>query len=201
MKTKIHVVIAGGSGLVGRSLVKEFNPDVYDITILSRNPKTARGHVQYAVWDPNTFYIDPNLKDTDIVINLTGEGIADKRWTKSRKKLLLDSRLNSVETLRKWILSSVQKPSLFIGASAIGYYGHRGEERLTEQSEPGSEFLAEQCVAWEKAYQSLISHVGRLLILRIGIVLSLEGGALPKILMTKPFGFLSWFGNGSQYFP
>lgn len=201
MKTKSHVVIAGGSGLVGRSLVKEFNPDVYDITILSRHPKRARGHVQYTIWDPNTFYIDPKLKDADIVINLTGEGIADKRWTKSRKKLLLDSRLNSVETLRQWISSSVQKPSLFIGASAIGYYGHRGEERLTEQSNPGSEFLAEQCVEWEKAYQTLISHVGRLLILRIGIVLSLEGGALPKILMTKPFGFLSWFGNGSQYFP
>lgn len=201
MNTKIHVVIAGGSGLVGKSLVKELDPLHFTITILSRNPRPASGHVRYVRWDPETLYIDPAIQEADVVINLTGEGIADKRWTKSRKKLLLESRLKSVETLYKWLASSEHKPRLFIGASAVGYYGHRGDERLTEQSAPGHEFLADQCVDWEEAYQSLIPHTGRILILRIGIVLSLEGGALPKMLMTKPFGFLSWFGSGDQYFP
>lgn len=196
-----NIVIAGGTGLVGRHLAIQLDPNFFQIYILTRKKRPSQDNIHYVVWDPASGFIDETLPDVDIVINLAGEGIAEGRWTTSRKKALLDSRIQSVETLKKWISSRQQKPSLFIGASAVGYYGHRGDEELTEDAKPGREFMSQLCLDWEKSSLEIKPLVQRTVLLRIGIVLSMEGGALPKMLMTKPFGFLSYFGHGKQYYP
>ncbi len=201
MTLRKHILIAGGTGLVGKRLLHFLPSDQYDITLLSRNPQNRQDGIATAKWDPNSDYIDPKIKPADIIINLAGEGIADKLWTKKRKNQLIDSRVNSTELLNKWIQSQDQKPELYLSASAVGYYGHRGEECLTEKSASGSEFLSQCCRFWEDAAFKVKPYVSRVVILRIGIVLSTAGGALPKMLMTRFSGFLSCFGSGQQYYP
>ena len=140
------------------------------------------------------------LAGVDVVINLAGAGIADKRWTAQRKKELLDSRLDSLSTLSV-LLSVLQiKPALFIGASAVGYYGDRGEERLSESSSPGTGFLSEVTTKWEASTARVAEQHKRSVILRIGIVLSKNGGALKEILKPAALGSYGYFGDGSAYY-
>jgi len=201
MASKKHILIAGGTGLVGNRLLHFLSPDKFDITLLSRNPRKRYDGVAMAKWDISTGNLDSTIKEADIIINLAGEGIADKLWTKNRKKELIDSRVDSTEVLNKWIQSLGKKPELYLSASAVGFYGHRGDEPLTEKAQAGHEFLSQCCKLWEDAALSVKPNVSREVILRIGIVLSITGGALPKMLMTRFSGFLSCFGNGLQYYP
>lgn len=194
------ILICGGTGLVGSQMITTYSSK-YEVKVLSRSKRQDSKNVSYFTWDIEKETMDEAALDgVDYIINLTGAGIADGRWTESRKKILVDSRVQSNKTLAKYIAKLDKKIKAFTCASAVGYYGERGEEVLTEGSPPGVGFMADCCVAWEESAYLLESLVARLSILRIGIVLSTKDGALPKMLMTKNFGILSYFGDGSQYY-
>jgi uncharacterized protein (TIGR01777 family) len=144
--------------------------------------------------------IEKGAVQADYIINFTGAGIADARWTSARKKLLISSRVKSARLIKKGLEKSGHRPKAYISSSAIGFYGDRGSEKLTEASFSGEGFLSECCKLWESSAQELKDLVDRVVINRIGIVLSTKGGALPKILMTKAVGIYNYFGSGSQYY-
>lgn len=199
--SKQIVLIAGGSGLVGKKLIQMLDKTKYRIIILSRVPKINKDHeIEYAKWDPENHSIS-DIPKPDYIINLAGAGIADSWWTKSRKKELISSRVDSADTIKEYLKSHEIKPSSYISASAVGYYGNRGNELLTEESRAGEEFLSQCCGEWEKSAKGAGNLCSRTVILRIGIVLSLDGGALPKMLMTKQLGIYNYFGQGRQYYP
>jgi uncharacterized protein (TIGR01777 family) len=198
---KQTILIAGGDGLVGKHLVNIIDTSQYHVIILSRKKKTSyQAGVEYAVWDTDKKTID-DIPSPDHIINLAGAGIADQRWTEQRKTELIASRVNSAETIKNYLKLHKIHPMTYVSASAVGYYGDRGTEILTENSLPGNEFLSECCVAWEKAVWDAGALCSRTIILRIGIVMSSLGGALPKMLMTKKLGIFNYFGKGDQYYP
>ena len=194
-----HILLAGGTGLVGSRLIKLLDPAQYKIHILSRRPKNEDG-ISYFKWDFNAMTIDEDAVKVDYIINLNGAGIADKRWTDSRKKMLIESRVKSAQLIQKALEDTGHRPKAYLSASAVGYYGDRKDEQLDESNPVGKGFMAECCKAWENSAQKFESLVDRLLINRIGIVLSTKGGALPKVLMTKQVGVYNYFGNGKQYY-
>ena len=197
---KETILIAGGTGLVGSRLLELIDYTKYTVHILSRKKKKDTENINYFTWDFNTMEIEEGAVQADYIINFTGAGIADARWTSARKKLLINSRIDSARLIKKGLEKSKHRPKAYISASAIGYYGDRGSEKLTEDSPVGGGFMAECCNLWEDSALELKSLVDRLVINRIGIVLSTKGGALPKILMTKVVGIYNYFGSGSQYY-
>lgn len=197
---KQSILIAGGTGLVGSRLLELIDYNKYTVKVLSRSKKPDTPEVNYYTWDFDTMTIEEGAVDVDYIINFTGAGIADSRWTENRKRILIESRVKSAQLIKKGLEKSKSKPKAYISASAIGYYGDRGEEKLLETSPAGSGFMADCCVTWEDSAKKLSSLVDRLIINRIGIVLSTKGGALPKILMTKAVGVYNYFGNGKQYY-
>ncbi len=198
---KKTIWLAGGDGLVGRRLAEILNKDAYRLVVLSRKKKSADdGFLTYAQWDTQARKIY-QAPAPDIIINLAGAGIADKRWSVQRKQEIVDSRVNSAKTIEAYLRDQGHKPELYLSASAVGYYGHQGDRILTEADSPGQEFMSDCCAAWEQAAFEAASLCQRSVILRIGIVLTLKGGALPKMLMTKNIGIFNYFGNGRQYYP
>jgi uncharacterized protein len=197
--SKETILIAGGSGLVGQALIRHIDRTKYDIIVLTRNSSYSRNGIQYINWDTQTQKIDLDIVPHHM-INLAGAGIADKLWTRSRRKELIDSRVFSAQTIASFVKSSIQKPKTYISASAIGFYGDRGNELLIETSTKGEGFMAECCALWEQAAYKTGLLCDRHTILRIGIVLSTKDGALPKMLMTKGIGVYNYFGDGSQYY-
>jgi len=198
---KETILIAGGTGLVGNALLKAIDTSKYHVVLLSRSPKKSNlPHVMYVTWSPSAGTLE-KCPEPDYIINLAGAGIADERWTEDRKNELVKSRVDSAKTLQSFIATLEKKPKVYVSASAEGFYGHRGNERLTESSPAGNEFMSECCVAWEKSASDAAGLCERKVILRIGIVLSTLGGALPKMLMTKNLGVLNYFGSGDQYYP
>jgi len=196
---KKSILIAGGSGLVGSRIIELLNTSKYNIHILSRNSKSVDG-ITYFKWDFDSMTIDENAVKVDYIINLNGAGIADKRWNSSRKKLLIESRVKSAQLIKIALENTGHKAKAYISASAVGFYGDRKDEKLYESSPVGQGFMADCCRLWEDSAKELEPLVDRLLINRIGIVLSTKGGALPKILMTKLVGVYNYFGNGKQYY-
>lgn len=198
---KTTVLIGGGSGLVGQRIIDLLPQAKYNIKVLSRSRRDDRDNVNYIHWDIKNGVIDERaLDEVDYIINLTGAGIADRKWTDDRKKAIIDSRVDSTRLLIEQLKSKKHSVKAFISASAIGYYGDSGDRILTENSGPGDEFLSSTCEAWEDAVVEVQPYVDREVRLRIGIVLSTLGGALPKVLMTSSFGLYNYFGNGSQYY-
>ncbi len=197
MKT---ILIAGGSGLVGTRITELLDPNEYHINILTRSPRPPKGNITYHEWDIEKGTIDDHALDADYLINLTGAGIADARWTNSRKELLIDSRVNSTLLIQSAMKKAKRKFKVAVSASAIGYYGEQGDNILDESSNPGDEFLSTCCMLWEDASNKLQEVADQNKILRVGVVLSTKGGALPKILMTKAIRVFNYFGNGKQYY-
>lgn len=198
---KRKVWIAGGDGLVGRHVARIADKGRYEISILSRKQRQS-GDCEFSTitWDTTTRTIDSE-DCPDIIINLAGAGIADQRWSVQRKKELIGSRVNSALTLEEFLRRQSTTPLVYVSASAVGFYGDRGEEILDEHSSPGNEFMSKTCILWEEAGMGAGICCQRTVILRIGIVLSMLGGALPKMLMTKGVGIFPFFGNGAQYHP
>lgn len=196
------ILIGGGSGLIGNHLSLLLRKDGFDVIHLSRNPKSNSEFPTYQ-WNPIEGTIDNTaLEKADYIINLAGAGIADKAWTAKRKKLIIDSRVKSNELLINSLKSINKKVKAFISASAVGYYGHRGSDKLTEKSKPGADgFLSESCMEWEKSIDGSSSVADRTSIIRIGIVLSTQGGALEKMILPFKFGVGNYFGDGSAYMP
>ncbi len=198
---KTNILIAGGSGLIGSRLMAYLPEDKYHFHILSRSEKANKSNVSYFKWSTRDMTIDLKaFENVDVVINLAGAGIADKRWTAARKKVILDSRLDSIACLTQGLAQLDTVPSLYIGASAVGYYGNQGDKLMTEDKPAGTGFLAEVTEAWEEASVALGEKFERSTILRIGIVLSKNGGALKEILKPAALGTYGYFGDGSAYY-
>lgn len=198
---KKSILLVGGTGLVGKRLVQLLDKNKYEITVLTRKPKPEDTEkVRYVKWDPNRLNIEKMLQP-EHVINLAGEGIADQRWTNERKEQLISSRVGSAAAIKKYLEEQKITPLSYISASAVGYYGDRDDELLTEESKSGMGFLSECCKLWESAAALTGTLCQRTVILRIGIVLSAHGGALPKMTMTSGLGVFNYFGKGDQYYP
>lgn len=195
---KKTILIAGGTGLVGSRLQEIAEKSDFECYILTRTPK-KKNHIH---WDISKNYIDKNaLPEVDYLVNLTGEGIADKKWTAERKAELLDSRTEPIKLLSNF-LSELKSPiKAFVSASGVGYYGNGGEKWQKETDESGTDFLAHTAKLWEEATNSIKNQGIRTTILRIGIVLSVKGGALPKITLPFKMGVGSYFGDGKMYMP
>jgi uncharacterized protein len=193
------ILIAGGTGLVGRKLTDLLLSEGYEVRWLSRKPG-QQGVVKIFAWDIERQVMDEEaFKDVYAVIHLAGAGVADSRWTAAYKQEIRNSRIKSTQLLRAY-LSRFPVPH-FLGASAVGYYGSRGDEWLNESSSPGDSFLAKVCVDWEAAINQVADTGARVALVRIGIVLSTKGGALP--VMDKPVRLAvgAYLGNGYQYTP
>jgi len=197
-KDMANILIAGGSGLIGTALQNKLNTEGHTVFILSRK-KTSETHIIY--WDPENNIIElDGLSDIDVVINLAGAGIADSKWTAERKALIINSRVAANKTLKQAIESGSLKPQALISASAIGIYGDRADEILNESSPLGNHgFLVESVVKWEEAISEIPEEAIRKVTLRIGIVLTTKGGALPQLVTSANLLTAAYLGSGKQY--
>jgi len=192
----MKIVISGASGLIGTQLVTTLKSSGHEVVQLVRRSAAA----SQIMWDPKSAKLDPaSLEGCDAVIHLSGAGIGDKRWSDAYRKEILDSRTATTSLLANTIASLQRKPSVFLSGSAIGIYGARGDEQLTETSEHGTGFLADVCEQWEAAAKPAIDAGVRTVFLRTGIVLSPKGGALKKLLPLFRLGVGGKFGNGKQW--
>lgn len=194
----MRVMITGGTGLIGQGLCKELAAAGHAVTLLTRRASVA-GYPSIQ-WDPDSGKLEAKqLEGFDAIIHLAGEGIGDQRWSVARKEQIVRSRIVSTQLLAKAIGQMQAPPKVLISTSAIGYYGDRGDELLTEESGPGKGFLSDLCVEWEKAISPVKERSVRLVIFRIGVVLSTEGGALAEMLRHYRFGLGGRLGSGKQY--
>jgi uncharacterized protein len=192
----MKLAVAGSRGLIGSALVPALEEAGHTVVRLVRG-STMTGD---AGWDPAAGVLDPTLLEgIDAAVNLAGEGVAEKRWTPEQKKRILDSRVSSTDLLARRLAGLDPKPSVFVSASAIGFYGDRGDEELTEQSSGGAGFLADVVRQWEAATAPAEEAGIRVVHIRTGIVLSAKGGALNKQLPLFRLGVGGRLGSGRQY--
>jgi len=196
-----HILITGGTGLIGTEITAQALKMGYAVRILTRSPKPSQGNVSYAQWNPSKGEIAPDaLLNIDYIIHLAGENIGDKSWSESRKKAILDSRIESTNTL----LKALEKPNTvtkIMVASAIGFYGNSDSTTPFVETDGSNRtgFAAEVAYAWEKELDKL-STLGKTYIKgRVGIVLANEGGAFPQMHTPAKIG-VGYLGNGKQVF-
>lgn len=198
----MHVVIAGGTGLLGVALTSKLLSNGHRVTVLSRRTGTSLDGVNEVTWSPDGS-LGPwsrTVDGADVVVNLAGAGIADRRWTDARKALLRTSRLDSTKSLVAAVNAADAKPRVFVQGSAVGYYGAGLDDRPLDESSPaGTGFLSELALEWEAQAQVAAAAGSRLVVIRTGVVLSREGGALPP--MALPFRLFVGgpIGTGRQY--
>jgi hypothetical protein len=197
----MHVLITGATGFIGSRLLVDFLSRKYEVTAVSRSPEKNRGGLPASVhvvgWDPDA--LAGAAATADIIVNLAGEPIAGGPWTKKRKAAIVNSRVLAAQRLSDAIGKSGKRPGLFIQASAIGYYGSRGDEVCTETTDPGEGFLAEVCKKWESHGPEIQARVERLLTLRIGLVLGRDGGLLPVFVRQAKWHVAGKIGSGKQW--
>lgn len=192
----MKIIISGASGLIGKPLVKKLSLAGHEVVQLVRRTPNANE----SRWNPATGQLDASVIDgADAVIHLSGAGIGDRRWTTKYKQELVESRTKSTALLASTIANCAKKPSVFLSGSAIGIYGPRGDEELTEQSSNGSSFLADICKQWEAAAKPAVDAGVRTVYLRTGIVLTPLGGALKKQLPLFKLGLGGKFGDGRAW--
>ncbi|MEQ2026744.1 TIGR01777 family oxidoreductase [Xenorhabdus szentirmaii] len=197
----MRVLITGGTGLIGHHLTWQLLSISYTITILSRSPQKVYSLFSDRVECWTTLNDQHDLNGFDAVINLAGEPIADKRWTPKQKEKLCQSRWHLTEQLSKLIKASESPPSVFISGSAVGYYGDQGQSVVTEYDAPHDEFTHQLCEHWEQLALQAASDKTRVCLLRTGLVLAHNGGALKKMLPLFRWGLGGAIGNGKQYVP
>ncbi|EOR93179.1 Cell division inhibitor [Arcticibacter svalbardensis MN12-7] len=197
------VLITGASGLIGKPLIKLILNQGYQIHVLSRKEPQYNPSFKEFKWDVKTGYIDKNcMANVDTIIHLAGEGIAEKPWRKERKQAIISSRVDSLGLIFKALKDNPQcQVKSLISASAVGYYGDRNDKFLDENSDPGEGFLSEACVLWEKAADMGLDLNMRVVKLRTGVVLSLQGGALPQIAGPVKYNLGTVLGSGKQWIP
>jgi uncharacterized protein (TIGR01777 family) len=188
----MQVLVTGASGLVGTALTRALRDRGDSVVAVSRTPADDEDGLRWVGWDGLAGAVD----GSSAVVHLAGANIADKRWTPSRKIELRSSRVDTAQRIVDAIRIASNKPSVFVTASAVGYYGSRGAEPLSEDAAPGADFLAQLCQDWEAVAQD--SRV-RTVALRTGVVLSRDGGALPKLLIPFRLGLGGPIGRGRQY--
>ena len=192
------ILVSGASGLIGQCVVSHAVRAGHDVIRLVRTRELASANGIY--WNPDAGEIDiDQLNGIDCVVHLAGKNVAAGRWNAKLKDEILQSRVKGTRLLAETFSRIKQPPKTFIMASAVGYYGDRGDELLHENSAPGEGFLSEVCQAWEAEAQPLIDAKIRTVKLRIGVVLTHKGGALPKMLSPFKMGMGGKIGNGRQY--
>jgi uncharacterized protein (TIGR01777 family) len=208
----MKLVIAGGTGFLGNALAWAWAEESHDVRVLTRSlpagqaqheSGTGKPGITRIGWNPDGHAGDLSreLDGTSALINLAGESIGDARWSAARKQALRDSRILATRSLVAALAGTPNPPHTFISGSAVGYYGNRGAEPLTEASSPGDDFLAHLCVEWEAEARRAAGPTLRLVLLRTGLVLEKSGGVLPQ--MMRPFRFFAGgpIGSGRQYMP
>lgn len=192
----MHVAVTGSSGLVGSALVRSLTTDGHRVIRLVRGSPSG-DDVQ---WDPGEGVRDvARLEGVDAVVHLAGENIAAGRWTPQRKDAIRRSRVEGTRRLSESLAKLSRRPQVLVSASAIGYYGDRGSEVLSEDSAPGKDFLARVCQEWEAATGPASQAGIRVVHLRFGMILSPAGGALEKMLLPFKAGVGGRVGSGAQY--
>lgn len=195
----MDVAIAGGSGFIGSALGRSLEADGHRVIQMVR-PASPPSDGDTIAWAPGTSQIDGKaLEGVDAVVNLAGVGIGDRKWTEDRKDDILQSRLSATGLLAEAVARLDRPPAVFVSASAVGYYGNRGDEDLTEDSAPGDDFLARVCVAWEDAARPAARAGVRVAWIRTGIVLHPSGGVLKQLLLPFKLGAGGRLGKGNQY--
>ncbi|MCG2616498.1 TIGR01777 family oxidoreductase [Terrimonas sp. NA20] len=199
------ILITGGTGLIGKALSASLVKNGYDVIILTRDPSAHKPEekIRYAHWNLDKQQIDQAaLAAADHIVHLAGAGVADKRWTESRKKEIVDSRVKSGQLLVKVLKENKNNVQSVISSSAIGWYGPDplipNPRPFIEEDKPDTGFLGETCLKWEESVTPLKQLGKRLVILRTGIVLSKEGGALKEFRKPVKFGVAAILGSGKQ---
>lgn len=193
------ILITGGSGTVSEALTNHLLNKGYEVSHLSRSPG-KNSKVKTYLWDVAKKQIDENcIDDIDTIIHLAGAGIADKNWSEERKQLLIKSRTDSIGLIYDLMRKKAHQIKTVISASASGYYSDRGDEILTEQSQPEKDFLGECCVLWEQAVDVAKEFNARIVKFRTGVILDKSSGALPKIAQPIKLGLGAPLGTGKQW--
>jgi uncharacterized protein len=197
----MRTLITGATGLVGKHLIGRLE----DIVVLSRNADEARrrlGKVEAHTWNPEAGPAPIEaVRGVEVIFNLLGEPVFEGRWTEEKKRRIRDSRVAGTRNLVSTLAALESRPKVLVSASAVGYYGDRGDEELDERSTPGHGFLAEVCVDWEREAMAAEQLGVRVVCVRIGIVLAPGGGALASMLTPFRLGLGGRLGNGKQWMP
>ncbi len=180
----MRVIITGGTGLIGQALCANLAHDNHEVIVLSRDPDRAGAlpaDVKLASWDAQSAEGWGELADgADAIVNLAGENLASGPWTDARKRRIRDSRINAGKAVMQAVTAAQRKPRVLIQSSAVGYYGPRGDETITEDASPGIDFLARLCFEWEASTAGVEEMGVRRVVVRTGLVLSADGGPCPK---------------------
>ncbi len=199
----MNVLVAGGTGFLGSNLIRALLREGEKVTVLTRRiPDAPMSGVRYDEWDGvSPERIVGHLRTADALVNLSGASIGAGRWTRARKRLLVDSRLITTGTLVAAMESASSRPSVFLNASAVGYYGDCGDDVVTESHLPGTGFLADLCLQWETAALQSRTLGVRVVLPRTGVVLAAEGGALARMALPFRLCVGGSLGSGRQWFP
>ncbi len=206
----MKIIVTGGTGLIGRALCTDLASAGHSVIVLSRNPNRATGlpaSVRVEKWDARTAHGWGTLADgADAIVNLAGasiagEGLIPSRWTPQRKRLIRESRLDAGKAVVEAVEATTNKPRVVIQSSGIGIYGPRGDEEITEDAAPGNDFLAQVGVEWEASTAAVENMGVRRAIIRTAVVLSAEGGILPRLMLPFQLFAGGQMGNGQQWLP
>ncbi len=200
----MRILIAGGTGLIGRALIDRFLEEQHQVWVLTRNPK--RKHpplgVNLVPWDGcTTSGWEVLVSNMDVIINLAGDTIGSWPWSKEKKNRIIQSRVSSGRVLVQAIQKANNRPKTFIQASAVGYYGLHADEKITETTPAGADFLSEICQKWESSTEEVEKLGVRRVVIRTGIVLFNDGGILPQFMFPIRFFIGGPIGNGRQGIP
>lgn len=193
----MNILITGGRGFIGTPLTRELRNAGHKVTITTRRRTDAKDQL---TWNPPELIPPDTVSRFDAIINLAGEPIAPDRWTAEKKKRILSSRVDTTRALVRSIHNAVSKPRILISASAIGYYGPHGDEFITEEGPAASDFLSDVCVQWEKEAYKAEEFGVRVVTVRLGGVLELDGGALSQMIIPFRFFLGGPIGSGNQWF-
>lgn len=197
-------MVTGATGLVGRRLVVALRREGRSVRALTRDPASSSLESGVGLVGWNGLAVQPDtLRRTDAIVHLSGEPVFAGRLSATRRRRIRESRIESTLSIVEALgaLPEADRPPVFLCASAVGYYGSRGDEVLDEAAAPGEGFLADVCVEWERAARGAEAHGVRTVMLRIGIVLSRRGGALPRLALPFRLGLGGRLGSGAQWFP
>ena len=193
-----RIVVTGSTGLIGTALVAALRARGDEAVRLVRRAPRAAGEVR---WDPSSRRLYPGVLDgVDAVVHLAGAGVGDKRWSPSHKREVLASRTDSTTAVATAV-AAADHPVRLVSGSAVGFYGDRGDEELTEDSPPGTGFLADVVLAWEAAARPAVDAGASVAFVRTGIVLAREGGAMKPLLRLARLGLAGPLGSGRQFWP